>query len=462
MTGPCVVVIGAGLAGLTVAAGLLQEGVHVEIVEAGADEDLEHEGWSRRKLGRWRPWNSATPPHFQIGSGLKRRVGGRSLSWHGIVLPIEEWALRDWPESIRGALCEPYDGSASLYDITTTMLVRWAGAPLTAWCSDGVAIADRVARCGDLETRVVPRAIRGEDRPLHHATRWRAYSPLFTDARDALLLATRRDFHVLEVTANSTVEVVGSQSDGSVQILRADAIVVAAGAIESARLACNLAPAAAPSRAPLSDHTTEGLFFSVAACRAADLGFRPGLVGEFYFPSFAPRSNAFLEVIDLIVDGRQLLNLWTCGEHDGTGTVDVSMDKVCAAVAYEPAHSDAIRSRAERAALVDLAARIAGADTVRMCSTGGGATEMSALRNCTTDPLAFAPYSRPIGASDHDSCALGMGGEHVDDTGESRSTPGVFFAGPALFPRAGSANPALTSLALSHRVVSQIVRLLDE
>lgn len=79
-----------------------------------------------------------------------------------------------------------------------------------------------------------------------------------------------------------------------------------------------------------------------------------------------------------------------------------------------------------------------------------------ALSASRANPGSAFPYYNPLGTIDPESCSLPLGGEEVDTNGELRFFPNVFVAGPCLFPRAGSANPSLTTTALSNNVSQQI------
>jgi choline dehydrogenase-like flavoprotein len=66
------------------------------------------------------------------------------------------------------------------------------------------------------------------------------------------------------------------------------------------------------------------------------------------------------------------------------------------------------------------------------------------------------PYRCPLGTVDHEGGTLALGSECVGASSELRELPGVFVGGPCLFPRAGAANPSLTTLALGAYVAGQV------
>lgn len=167
-----ILIVGGGLAGLELAAHLERAGADdVLVVEAGADGDLQHvyaandaasadRIWTDEQSDEYfvQPWSSATEPHFGQGSGLRRRVGGRSLYWHGVLLPVEDWALTeaDWPRAVIDDLAHSWQGGASLYDRVRSDLMEWSRQAATG----GAAPDDNALRVGPFRFVDPPRAVR--------------------------------------------------------------------------------------------------------------------------------------------------------------------------------------------------------------------------------------------------------------------------------------------------------------
>jgi choline dehydrogenase-like flavoprotein len=107
-------------------------------------------------------------------------------------------------------------------------------------------------------------------------------------------------------------------------------------------------------------------------------------------------------------------------------------------------------------ALADLAG--ASVEPLAFCDV-----ENPARTNVSADPefLSALPQGRPVtwtsllGTEDHEGGTLPLGAI-LDDWHEFRAVPGLFAAGPSTFPRIGAANPALTTLALAHRLAAVI------
>ena len=107
-----VAIVGAGLAGLFVAHELAARwNVRSVVIEQGAAVRELHEGEDRRELpgdARRQPWEVLDQSgDWGTASGVKPRVGGRSLCWHGVVLPIERVALDTWPRHWSDRLIGP-------------------------------------------------------------------------------------------------------------------------------------------------------------------------------------------------------------------------------------------------------------------------------------------------------------------------------------------------------------------
>jgi choline dehydrogenase-like flavoprotein len=136
-----ILIVGGGLAGLELAKHLDLAGVDdVLVIEAGAGHDLRHvysandaavadRLWTDEHSDQYfvRSWESCTEPHFSVGSGIRQRLGGRSLYWHGVLLPVEEFALADpaWPASVVEELTYSWQDGPSLYARVQADLAAW-------------------------------------------------------------------------------------------------------------------------------------------------------------------------------------------------------------------------------------------------------------------------------------------------------------------------------------------------
>ncbi|GGR77619.1 oxidoreductase [Streptomyces humidus] len=479
LTGPVprrarIVIVGGGLAGAELAGALSSEGATgVLLLEAGPVAGLTHIHTTHSPQRATelvfapdsdpyfhRPWRSATPPHYTGISGLRRRLGGRSLYWHGVVLPLEDWALRapEWPASIVTALTGG-DGTPSWYDRVTADLTRWSGGAL--W---DPALPTRTAFGGE-EFRPLPRACRRTP----GADRWEAYTA-FDAWRDAdgrtgppPGVSARCDTEALavDVGGGRARGVVVRAADGSVTTVAADTVVLCAGAVESTRLAAHALTAAdvlpEPRLGGLADHIVQGFVVRLPADRLPP-------PGSYHVPT-DPVLRSYLRM-DVHPDGpgRALLDVRVTGEQlpnpDSVVECEVSGSRPGPAkVSTELLPEDRKLIAAQRDLLRDFwatAAAETGAPKTPLEFTDFGDADRDNTR-VLPDRTRAQSASRPeswtslLGTEDHEGGSLPLG-RLLDDRHAFTALPGLYAAGPAVFPRLGAANPSLTAIALSRRL----------
>lgn len=135
-----ILILGGGMSGLELAKHLNNREVeNIAIIEAGPADDCNHinagedfqradELWKNEDSDKYayRSWQSLSEPHYSKGTCLRRRVGGRSLYWHGVILPIESEILKYWPEKIASDLSEKWLDGPSLYTLVQSDILAWA------------------------------------------------------------------------------------------------------------------------------------------------------------------------------------------------------------------------------------------------------------------------------------------------------------------------------------------------
>lgn len=465
------VVIGGGLAGLEVARQLVEHDAGpVLVLESGPAGDPRHTNVTHPPAAAaalWlepqddpyfrRPWSSANPPHFAGSAGLRSRLGGRSLYWYGVSLPMDPWALRSWPAGIVADLTGSWCGGPSLYDLVSADL-GVTGAP------DRPAVS-----FGSLRLRQVPRAATAAGAP----GRWAAWSPL-DHWRDPVTGEVTGWPPGLTVRTGCTVRRItttGGRADGVefldhdtgvVQRIAADQVVIAAGTVESSRLAIQaLAGAGAePRLGGLADHIAQGFFVRLDATRLPrPLPLRPG---TYYLPVEAARSILFVSLwrvsrtemaFDVKINGEQAPDPGSRVVCDPAGT----QPWPCAVhAALSPADRRLIED--QRAVLGDVWSTVAAAFGLTG-DLGFGSFERPESPNTVvlehhrdSVPIGVPlTWSSPLGAEDHEGGTLPLGRVLTTDH-EFRDVPGLYAAGPATFPRIGAANPSLTTIALARRL----------
>ncbi|MEU8591165.1 FAD-dependent oxidoreductase [Streptomyces sp. NPDC048664] len=465
-------VVGAGMAGLATAAELGRRGRgSVAVLEAGPDRGrthIQHAHSSAEALRLWlrpetdpdfrRPYRTVDGGYRDL-AGLRRRVGGRSLYWGGVLLPVERWALSEqWPEAVVTELTESWDGGPSLYQRVVDDVVGWGAEPPG---KPGLTV-------GEMEFDRTPHATRAEP-----GGRWSAFSPLawWDDDGDGdarvrhVPILAGHDVLGVRVARGRAAGVVVRTDDGELRDVRADRVVLAAGTVVNSRLAIQALTAsdrAAPRALPgLVDKISQG--FTVAfsdterlteAVRAAaDEGHVHHRTG-----TAATRSNQFVRFTRGTND-TVVMDSWTMGEQRRGPHGRVRCDDGGAwpwpTTVHAPlAAADGAVLAAQRQLLGELwaeTARLLGvrADPLRFSPRHGSpdlADRLTAVRTAT--PLT---YSFPLGSEQHEAGTLAFG-EVLDEEHQFTDIPGLYACGPSVMPRTGAANPSMTTLALGKRL----------
>jgi choline dehydrogenase-like flavoprotein len=479
-------VVGAGLAGLEIAKELEARGVaDVVVLEAGPADDLRHTHIAHsgdEALEMWlapgrdpylrRPWESLNPPHYRAGSGIRQRVGGRSLYWYGVTLPIEAWALKTpwWPRSVVADLETSWQGGDSLYARVRAELAAWRhadGRPVTV---------TRPAALGSFALTGVSRATRPS---MVDPSRWAAYSAL--DAwRDPETGAASRVPAGVRIHAGVEVQrvlvadgaargvAVHRPATGETAEIAASQVVLAAGTVMNSRLAIAAlhdGGTGTTRLGGLADHIVQGFFLKLRGEQAARLAAAvPG--GSYYTPCEGDvRSNLFLEVghtgpeevlVDLRVTGEQLPSVdsfvectpagtypWETAVRSGLSDVDARLLKL---------QRDIVQGAFDTVAAVSgIAHHELGFGRYDNARRGNAFVLPGSLRSAQAGtPFTWSSF---LGTEDHEGGTLPLGAI-LNDRHEFAGVRHLYAAGPATFPRLGAANPSLTTLALAHRLAA--------
>lgn len=491
-----ILVVGAGLAGLETVKQLdLRGAPSVLVLEAGPGTELRHLNTvfpPDQALRMWldtdtdphfhRPWNALTPPHYTVSSGIRRRVGGRSLYWYGVVLPVESWALAEgvWPDRVVSDLTRSWEGGAGLYQRQLHHIDAWRAAgpaePRTAAPESRVVL-------GDHRLTTTPRATR---RSRNHPDRWFAYSPLdhWRDPDTGVPLQetpgiTVRDHievvRVVVETGKCRGVTVRDIRTGEIHKVRSDSVVLAAGTLENSRLAiqalheAGVLPSARLGR--LNDHIVQGFFLRVASSQARAL-LEAVPSGSYYGPCPSLLSNLF---VDIVPHGENevLVDVRVTGEQEPTeeGYVEcrTGEDTPWSAIVHASTSSrDKNMIRSQRAVLHDAWKNLARLTDHPANALSFADFDRPVRTNAFVLPrtMAAAELGRPstwssvLGSEDHEGGTLPLGHLLSDDQ-EFKQIEGLFATGPSIFPRTGAANPSLTTLALSERLAAHLTPTLS-
>jgi len=468
--GADIVIIGAGMAGLALAADLVERTeASVVVLEAGPDaghchirqacsEDEANSLWLMPGTDPcfWRPYRTSGPHYLGI-SGLRRRVGGRSLYWGGALLPMDAWAFDEsWPADVVADLTTGEKGSAPLFDAITDEIRDWtATAPLPT--AAPFMLAGR--RFGP-----TPHATRRE------GSRWAAYSPLSRIDPMATYPVIVPGAFVLGVLMNAGRAVGVRTTAGDIA---ASHVVLAGGTVENSRLALQALAEANPGlehRLPgLVDKIAQGFTLVCAADTVASSLRRAANPGGTFHTMIDPkmRSNHFMR-LSTREDGAIIFDTWLMGEQRRSEASAVHCDPTDGwpwqtTVTAALSRTDRELATAQRTFLTDFWSDIredfgfAGMD-LTFEHVFGSQDLPERLMSAKTGPVPVGPtsYAFPLGAELHEAGTTPLG-TMLTDTHEFREIPRLYAAGPSTFSRPGAANPALTILALARRLAGKLV-----
>ncbi|MFI0260617.1 GMC family oxidoreductase [Streptomyces sp. NPDC017056] len=483
-----IVVVGGGLAGLELAGELAGHGVgDVLVLEAGPGDDLAHIHLEQDQDAATelvfapdrdpcfrRTWVSDAAPHYTGISGLRRRLGGRSLYWHGVILPLEDWALRDWPSDVAGALTAGWCGGPSLYKRVTADLMSWSAG------TDGTPPApdERTVECGGLAFRPLPRACRYVPDEASGGVRWEAYTALDHWRTGAgrpappagVRIRCRTEVLAVQVRgATARGVLVRDEDTGGVSAIAADTVVLCAGTVESTRLAIQALTEAGALREPrlgnLADHIVQGFTARLdgALGPLAARGLEPG---SYYVPtSAATRSYLRMDLhrtasegvlLDVRVTGEQLPNPDSVVECRPTGPAPWQA-RVRTALHAQDREMIGVQRAGLSAFWRDLSREL-GLPPVPLEfeDFGDPARDNTLVLPGRTRTLSHGmpdTWTSLLGTEDHEGGSLPLG-TVLTSRHECVGLAGLYAAGPVVFPRLGAANPSLTTLALSRRLAA--------
>ncbi len=457
--------------------------------------------------------------------GLAYCIGGRSLYWGGWSPRLTDADLAAWPADVAAYLRASYEATereTGVFDKTDYI----TGPLFEALRARFQAAAPRVATVDAIED--APLAVQAAA-PASGLFSFDKYSsvPILAEAiredtavedwRRRLFLVPRVNVVRLE-TANGAVSGITAYVNGVQKTLPIDpacAVVLAAGTIESTRLALESFPT------PAMGHNLMAHLRSNTTVRIHRSAFDPGLpqrleaaallvrgstgAGRYHLQVTAacvmgsnPETYMFgmvpdIDLLDrmLAAQGGDWIVVTLRGIGEMKGQTDASVAKVNGQAPSWIDLSDQADPFAARRAWVNLAT--SGAEAALWDAMDGAALELAQRIAGTPDKIEYfynrdgslnAPgaawHAEPppksasndrndpankvrdgLGTTHHEAGTLWMGSDPsssvTDLHGRFHHIANAYAVGPAVFPTLGSANPSLTALTLARRTVEAVL-----
>lgn len=475
-----ILILGGGMSGLELAKHLNNREVeNIVIIEAGPADDFNHinsgeefqradEYWKNEELDKYayRSWQSLSEPHYSKGTCLRRRVGGRSLYWHGVILPIEAEALKYWPAKIVSDLTEKWLDGPSLYTQVQSDILAWAEKSYDT---------DFSFKFANFEFKITPQATR----IIGDSGRWEAYSPLSywkqdqdNKVRTNPLIIPRHEAVSLIITDGKCIGAkLRDMASNEIRDVLANKCVLALGTIENSRLATqalyDLGILIEKKITGLVDHIVQGFNVTIEHDKVPDkinklieshpdaLFFSPSLCGDRFNIFFTiNKSNFGIE-----------LEAWTMGEQIPSTHTNVTTNAgaIPLSISCDLGYADNTLIKKEKHELNMFWHEVCNNTKIpfKPLDFQAGfiihARTMGDVHNHIRSSSRIVNYNVPItwisplGTENHEGSTLPLG-EILNENHEFNKINNLFAIGPSTFPRPGAANPSLTTLALSRRL----------
>ncbi|MBS0055175.1 GMC oxidoreductase [Yersinia sp. Marseille-Q3913] len=475
-----ILILGGGMSGLELAKHLdLRAIKNIVVIDVGPMADCSHinagdeyqyadEFWKNEESDKYafRSWRSLSEPHFSKGSCLRRRVGGRSLYWHGVILPIEADTLKFWPSQIVSDLTEAWLNGPPLYTQAQSEILAWAEKSYDA---------DDSFKFANFEFKITPQAIRN----LDSSGRWEAYSPLSywtevgsSDTLPPIISGYEAIAIIIKNGYCVGVKLRNIESNEIHHVL-ADKCVLALGTIENSRLAAQALYDSGhlieKKITGLVDHIVQG--FNVTLEHHAVPIMIKALIDKHPDTIFFSRSRSG-ERFNLFFTLSQSnfgveLEVWAMGEQipsiDGYIKVESDDDTIPLSILCHLSNEDYILIHKEQDELNlfwhEICQQIKipftpldfdGGFSIHARTMGDVYYEFHSPSR-TVNYNVPATWISPLGTENHESSTLPLGGI-LNEKHEFNNINNLYAIGPSTFPRPGAANPSLTTLALSRRL----------
>lgn len=462
----------------------LNAGGAVVVESNGQDPGARERVWGS-------PWRSRT-----AFPGLAYCLGGRSLYWGGWAPQLTNDDLANWPDATVGYLKSVYDDverETGVFDTTD-----YISGPLFQELMKKFTAAQGNVPSVDL-VEEAPLAVQAAAPAsgLFSFDKWSS-APIFVDAvREAagqpdwqrrMFLVPRTHVTKLHVTngAITTLEIRVNGQQKFLNISPRCAVVIASGTIETTRLALESFPTGLMGR-NLMGHLRTNTVVKIHRSVLDPALPRRLEAAALFVRGSNPKSRYHLQVTAAAVAGNNseatmwrmipdidLLDRTLASQQDdwivitlrGIGEMigdrDPTKPKVTGAVPSWMDLSDQTDEFGSRRAWVNIAPT---ADDNALWDLMDQAALALARKIANDDPTKIQIIEQKrdgLGTTHHECGTLWMGTDPNNSVtnldGRFHHVSNAYIAGPAIFPTVGSANPALTALALAQRTARAIVR----
>lgn len=447
-------VVGGGLAGLEFALHSAVKGNKIVVYEAGPDLRKGHVHFDTRVLaGDEKKVHWTADAHWAIG-GISERLGGRSLCYHGVMLPLEPQALESWPEVWQKRL----NGAGGLYrQLQQEFTEKYPEMTRQQAVSMPLKHAPQAAVVGENAA-------------------FSSYSPLYQlepFVRDGVINIERATIARVDKKPDGFY-LIDEQGQTMNEVPFERCILSASALVNNKIITQSLGHS---TTARVTDHYCLGIAVKTkGGDRIAD--YRHEMLWHGFSEHHDLNANIFVVERPNLERGERLILLMAvmeqnpeqsefselhCRYSEGKTTLEIQSNHAAAAV-------ENYNQLARR--IVDFASDQLNTKLVPLFDTPTeqsgaffGATEGTELDqaldalNQTEKADVYTRFVFPYGAYEHESCTHPIGGSGdiaLTESLELTSMPGVYAIGPGAFPRLGIANPALTICSLSRWLASHL------
>ncbi|WP_027253230.1 hypothetical protein [Photobacterium halotolerans] len=447
-------VVGGGLSGLEFALYSAIQGNKIVIYEAGPDLRKEHVHCDTRVLqGDEKKVHWTADEHWAIG-GISERLGGRSLCYHGVMLPLEPQALASWPEVWQQRL----NGHDGLY--------RRLQKEFTGKYPE----MTRQQPVGMPLIHAPQAAVVGENAAFS------SYSPLYQlepFIRDGVIRIERATVAKVEKKPEGFFLI--DQEGRTVNPLPFDKCILSASALVNNKIISTSLEKS--TTAQVTDHYCIGIAVKIGQGeRIAQ--YRHEMLWHGFSEHHDLNTNIFVVERPNLDSGDRLLLLMAVVEQNPHQSefsqLHCHYSQGQTKLEIQSHHSEAGIENYNRVArrIVEFASEQLSADLVPLFDTPTeqsgaffGSTESTEIEQAlaalseTEQSNVYTRFIFPYGSYEHESCTHPIGGTGdiaLTNDLELTAMPGVYAIGPGAFPRLGIANPAFTICALSRWLASHL------